>query len=99
MVHKKRTKREIALGALASLLTVLILTFYLWHITENTRLGYSIGSCENELKALQEGVQKLEAKKAALLSLERVEKIAREQLNLSEPRPDQVIYEDFKWTP
>lgn len=95
MVHKKRTKKEIALGALASLIIVLILTFYLWHITENTRLGYAIGSCENELKALQEGVQKLEARKAALLSLERIEKIAREKLGLAEPRPDQVIYEDF----
>jgi len=99
MVHKKRTKKEIAQGALASLLTVLILTFYLWHITENTQLGYAIGSCENELKSLQEGVQKLEAKKAALLSLERVERIAREELNLSEPRPDQVIYEDFERMP
>jgi cell division protein FtsL len=95
MVHKKRTKKEIALGALASLMTVLILTFYLWHITENTRLGYAIGSCESELKTLQEGVQKLEARKAALLSLERVEKIAREELGLADPRPDQVIYEDF----
>jgi cell division protein FtsL len=95
MVHKKRTKKEIALGALASLMIVLTLTFYLWHITENTRLGYAIGSCENELKTLQEGVQKLEARKAALLSLERVEKIAREELGLAEPRADQVIYEDF----
>jgi cell division protein FtsL len=95
MVHKKRTKKEIALGALSSFMIVLILTFYLWHITENTRLGYAIGSCENELKTLQEGVQKLEAIKAALLSLERVEKIAREELGLAEPRADQVIYGDF----
>jgi cell division protein FtsL len=95
MVHKKYTKKEIAAGVLASLMTIVILTFYLWHITENTRLGYEIGRCENSLQTLREEVKKLEAKKAALLSLERVEKIAREKLGLAEPKEGQIIYEDF----
>ncbi len=83
------------MGVLASLMTIVILTFYLWHITENTRLGYEIGRCENSLQTLREDVKKLEAKKAALLSLERVEKIAREKLGLAEPKEGQIIYEDF----
>ncbi len=95
MVHKKYTKKKIAVGILASLGTILILTFYLWHITENIRLGYEIGRCENNLQTLREEVKKLETKKASLLSLERIEKIAREKLSLTEPRQDQIIYEDF----
>jgi cell division protein FtsL len=95
MVHKKYTKKEIAVGVLASLMTIIILTFYLWHITENIRLGYEIGRCENSLQTLREEVKKLEAKRAALLSLERVEKIAREKLGLAEPKEGQIIYEDF----
>lgn len=83
------------MGVLASLMTIVILTFYLWHITENTRLGYEIGRGENSLQTLREEVKKLEAKKAALLSLERVEKIAREKLGLAEPKEGQIIYEDF----
>jgi cell division protein FtsL len=94
MVHKKYTKKEIIQGALASLMTILILTFYIWHITENTRLGYEIGRSENELQALREEVKKLQSQKASLLSLERIEEIAKTKLNLTEPRDDQVIYED-----
>jgi len=95
MVHKKYTKKEIAVGVLASLGTIVILTFYLWHITENIRLGYEIGRSENSLQTLREEVKKLEAEKAALLSLDRIEKIAKERLGLAEPKEDQVIYEDF----
>lgn len=94
MVRKKLNKKELALGVLASLMIILILTFYLWHITENVRLGYDIGRGENQLQALQKEIKKLETKKAALRSLDRVEKKAREEMKLADPREDQIIYED-----
>jgi len=94
MVRKKLNKKELALGVLASLMIILILTFYLWHITENVRLGYDIGRGENRLQALQKEIKKLETKKAALRSLDRVEKKAREEMKLADPREDQIIYED-----
>jgi cell division protein FtsL len=93
MVHKKYSLQEIALGALGGLLTIFILTFYLWHLTENIRFGYATTSAEKEIQSLQEDLKSLEAKKASLLRLERVERIAKERLKLSEPREDQIIIE------
>ena len=72
MVRKKLNKKELAAGGLACLMIILILTFYLWHITENVRLGYDIGRGESQLQALQNEINKLETKKAALLSLDPV---------------------------
>jgi cell division protein FtsL len=95
MVRKKYSKKTLALSAGASLLTIFFLTFYLWHLTENVRLGYEIARSENELQTLQEDIATLKTKKAALLSLERVEKKAREELKLTDPREDQIIYEDY----
>jgi cell division protein FtsL len=94
MVRKKFHRNELIFGALAGLLTILVLTFYLWHITENIQLGYDIGRTENEKENLRGDIKKLETKKAALSSLERVEKKAREELKLTDPRDDQIFYED-----
>jgi cell division protein FtsL len=94
MVRKKFSGNELVFGALAGLLTILILTFYLWHITENIRLGYDIGQAENKKENLRDDIKKLETKKASLSSLERVEKKAREELKLADPRDDQIVYED-----
>jgi hypothetical protein len=94
MVRKKLIKKDIALGALAGVLTILILTFYIWHLTENVRLGYQIGQDESRLQGLKEDIKKMETRKASLLSLDRVEKLAREALKLADPREDQIIYEN-----
>jgi cell division protein FtsL len=94
MVRKKFRRNELVFGALAVLLAILVLTFYLWHITENIRLGYAIGEAENQKENIRDDIKKLETKKAALSSLERVEKRAREELKLTDPRDDQIVYED-----
>jgi cell division protein FtsL len=70
------------------------LTFYIWYQSESIRLGYKIHELEMNVEELKEEIKKLEAKKESLLSLERIDRIAREQLNLQEPRPEQIIFED-----
>jgi cell division protein FtsL len=94
MVHRQFERKTILAGALAGLLSVLSLTFYVWHLTENVRLGYEINQGERRLRALNVDIKRLRTRKAALLSLERVEKTARRELKLADPREDQIIYEN-----
>jgi len=93
MVRKKLGQKAILWRTLAGVLTMLTLTFYIWHLTENVRLGYEIVQGEHRLRALGEDIKKLRTKRAALLSLERVNRTARQALKLGDPREDQVIYE------
>lgn len=96
MVRKKYQKKEIILAASCILLAVATLTFYIWHQAALINLGYQIGKLEADILRLEEDIKKLETQRAALLSLDRVDKIARDQLSLVEPKEEQVIYEDFK---
>jgi cell division protein FtsL len=80
------------------LLTLCILTFYLWHLTETARLGLAIGDLKIQLNKVQNEIDTLETKKAALLSLGRVEKVAKEDLQMTEPQPGQVVYENDEGT-
>lgn len=94
MVRKKYSKKEIAIAVSCAILTFSILTFYLWYQTEIIRIGYELGELEQNVLTLTEEVKKLEAKRSSLLALERVEKIAREELNLSEPKEEQIVDDD-----
>jgi cell division protein FtsL len=94
MVRKKIPRRRLFLGFVAFILTLFILTFYLWHLTETARLGLAKGDLETQLAQLRDEIKTLEARKAALLSLARVERVAREDLKLSEPQPGQVVYDE-----
>jgi cell division protein FtsL len=91
MVRKPHPPRQVAAWAAVALLTVAIFFFYLWPINEKHRLGLDSTAREAELKALRVDVERLETRKAALLSLERVERIARTALGLTDPRPDQIV--------
>lgn len=93
MVRKKIPRRRLVLGLVVFGLTILILTFYLRHLTETARLGLVQRDLEVRLTTLRDEVKTLEARRAALLSLGRVEKVAREDLKLVDPQPGQVIYE------
>jgi cell division protein FtsL len=96
MVRKKYQKKEILLAAACLLLAVATLTFYIWHQAALISLGYQIGKLESDILRLEEDIKKLETNKASLLSLDRVDKIARDELNLVEPKEEQIIYEDFQ---
>jgi len=98
MVRKKYNKREIIFGMTCAIILILVLTFYIWHQMEYVRIGYEIGELEEELSALKKEVEKLETGKSALLSLERVEKIAKEELNLEKAKEEQIIH-DFNPNP
>lgn len=95
MVRKKYTKKEIILVVFCIIIVISILTFYIWHQTESVRIGYEIGELEEKVLYLRKKVEKLETKKSTLLSLERVEKIAKEELNLVEPKEEQLVYDEF----
>jgi len=95
MVRKKLSKKEITLGIACTLLALFILTFYVWHQTESVSLGYDTAELEQKVIQLQKEVEELETIRSSLLSLDRVERMAREKLKLSEPKEGQVVYEDF----
>lgn len=73
-------------------MTLLLLTFYVWHLSESIRIGYEINQLEKQLESVKKEIALLEAEKTALLNPEKVEKIAREKLKLSDVRPEQIIY-------
>jgi cell division protein FtsL len=94
MVHRKFDVKEIALGAAFILLLLVLVTFYIWYQTEAVQLGYRIGELESRVANLKEDIKKLEARKASLLSLRRVEGIARDRLGLADPAPGQILFDD-----
>jgi len=99
MIRKKFSKKEIALGIFTAIFIIFILTFYIWHQMESVQMGYETGKQEEKVSALREDVKKLETKKASLLALERIEKIAKEELKLAPAKEYQIIYDDFNPTP
>ena len=96
MVRPKHPLRAIAFWALAGAIVFGVLTFYLWHINENIRLGLETSRIQRELRFLREDVDKLQTRKTALLALDRVEQIARRDLKMTDPRDDQFVFEDFE---
>lgn len=94
MVHKKFNAKEIAFGGTFILMIVVIVTFYILFQAESVQLGYRIAEVTNKVAETKEEIKRLEAKKAALLSLKRVETIARESLGMTDPAPGQVFYEE-----
>jgi cell division protein FtsL len=84
-------RREILIWLLLALAAVTVLSFYIWHQTRSYHLGIDISRLEFEIKSLEKEVERLEVEKASLEALDRVEKIARERLNLAPPRPEQMI--------
>lgn len=78
-----------------TIIVISILTFYIWHQMESIRIGYEIGTLEEKVLTLGRQVDELQTEKSFLLSLDRVEKIAKEELNLVEPKKEQLVYDEF----
>jgi cell division protein FtsL len=96
MVRKKFTKKEMILVITCTLFIISILTFYIWHQVEAVRLGYKINRLEEKIQKLKIEVEELETTKASLLSLEKVERIAKDKLKMVKTQENQKVYEDFK---
>jgi len=90
MIRKKFGKKEIFLGLLIGTIVTLVLTAYIWHQAESYRLGITTREMESEVQLLKREIQTLEVKKAQLLRLERVKKIAEEELNLTKVKKEQI---------
>lgn len=94
MVRRKLGRKDILVGIAGGVITIAVLTFYLWHSTENVRLGYAVGKAEDKIRALRSDIRILETRKAARLAPSVVDRTAREKLGLVDPREDQIIIED-----
>ena len=94
MIRRKWSPKEIALGGAFLLAVIGLLTFYVWYQTEAVRLGVQIGQREADIKALRNDILNLELKKTTLLTPARVDKIARAELGLVDPRTGEIIYKD-----
>lgn len=98
MVRRKFEKKEIAAAAGCIFLAIATLTFYIWHQAAIIQLGYQTSLFEEKIARLGEDIKRLETERAALLAPDRVDRIAREELRLVEPKPEQIIYEDIRRT-
>ena len=81
------------LSIFAGLFIIFFLTFYIWHQAESVRIGYETKDLEDEIERLNDNIEQLETQKAFLLSLDRVEQIARQELGMAVPSENQIIFE------
>jgi cell division protein FtsL len=96
MVRRKLDRNKVAAAAGCILLAVGTLTFYVWHQAAIIQIGYQTSRLEEKMAQLNEEIKRLETDKASLLALDRVDRIAREELHLVEPQPEQIIRQDFR---
>lgn len=93
MVRKKYSWKHFLLWAGLTILFLGNITFYIWYQSESIRLGYRINDLETQAEKRREEIKQLEAKKEALLSPDRIDRLAREELKLQDIQPDQIIFE------
>lgn len=82
------------MGILCMVFVIALLTFYIWHQAESIRLGYQTRELEEEIASIKKDIEQLEAEKASLLSLERVERIATQTLRMRPPEDKQIAYHE-----
>jgi len=93
MITKKVDKKNLLLSIFAGLFVIFFLTFYIWHQAESVRIGYKTKDLEDEIARLNGDIEQLETQKASLLSLDRVEQMAKQELGMALPSENQIIYE------
>ena len=90
MKRRERNKNGLRLAVLAFFI-FLVLFIYSSLNLKNVDLGYRQHELLLAEKRLRLEIDSLLAQKAGLLSLERMEKVAREELGYQYPEPGQVI--------
>ena len=80
------------LGFIALLLVVSL--FFVWSRVQVTSFEYEISQLESQLRSLRQETSNLRLEAASLRSPERIERVARNELNLQLPTADQVITVD-----
>jgi cell division protein FtsL len=92
MVRRRWNLKGIALGAAVAVAAVGVLTFYVWYQTESVKLGLDISKSEARIREIEKSIEALKMRRAALLDPGRVERIARDELGLTDPANGDVIY-------
>jgi cell division protein FtsL len=95
MIRKRYSRKEIRIAISCTLIVIFILSFYIWHQTESISIGYMTSDLEDEVAYLKKEIKKLETVKSSLLCLERVERIARQELRLQTPEEQQIIFDNL----
>ncbi len=72
---------------------IFFLTFYIWHQAESVNIGYKTKDLEEKIERLRGDIEQLETDKASLLSLDRVEQMAKQELRMVVPSEKQLIFE------
>ncbi len=72
---------------------IFFLTFYIWHQAESVSIGYKTKDLEEKIERLRSDIEQLETEKASLLSLDRVEQMAKQELRMVVPNEKQLIFE------
>ncbi len=76
-------------GFIALLLAVSL--FFVWSRVQVTGLEYEISKLESSLRGLRQETSNLRLEAASLSNPERIERVARRELNLRLPSAEQVI--------
>ena len=88
----RRRQRASLWSVLLIILFVASLVFTVWSRLQITYLGYQLSQLNNEHTQLLKLNKQLRLEVASLESLSRIENIARNQLGLITPKPDQIIF-------
>ncbi|MBI5417216.1 cell division protein FtsL [Candidatus Poribacteria bacterium] len=73
------------------ILVIIVSLLYVWQKVEISSLGYEIGLLEKQTKELTERNENLKIKCEKLRSLDRIEKIAKDRLNMHFPNKIKII--------
>ena len=75
-------------------LVLVVSLFFVWSRVQVTGLEYELSMMESHLRELQHETSNLRLEAASLSSPERIERVARKELNLRLPTSEQVITVD-----
>jgi cell division protein FtsL len=90
MSKQRKSLADFRLAILAFFIFVILFTYSSLNL-KNVDLGYQQHELLQQEKKMRAEIDRLQAQKALLLNLERMEKIAIEKLGYQYPEPDQII--------
>lgn len=80
----------LVLGVIAAVLAVVFVRA--WQQMQVMKLGYLLGQQQQQVQQLAEEHRQLLSQRNALISLQRVEILARQELRLAPPRSEQLVF-------
>ncbi|MDY0297583.1 MAG: hypothetical protein RB296_09730 [Acidobacteriota bacterium] len=84
-------RRTLAVSAFVVFMLFILLFTYSSLNLKNIDYGYKMQALTQQVEALEIEIDKLRAERAFMVSLERVDRLARSRLDLAPPTADQVI--------